>query len=119
MANWGVALSRRTTWILVRIGADRIPLGPDVAALCRHLGMDPDWALAEGALIACVRPDRVPAALEALAEVGIPATEIGEVATGPGLLRVLEPGGATTTIDTPLADPYWPVYATAIAEGWD
>jgi hydrogenase expression/formation protein HypE len=97
----------------------RIPLTPEARAACEVFGTDPYWTLSEGALIATARPARVDAVLAALAEAGIPAAEVGEVVPGTGALRLAEPDGATSVLTEPVADPYWPAYARAVAEGWE
>jgi hydrogenase maturation factor len=102
----------------VRVERARIPLTPEAAAACDVFGIDPYWALAEGALIATVRPERVGAALAALGEESIAAEVVGEVLGGDGKLWLTEPDGRVTQWREPEPDPYWPAYAKAIAEGW-
>ena len=98
---------------------DRIPLGPEARAACAEFGSDPYWTLSEGTLIATVRPRQAAAVLGALAEAGIAAAEVGEVAPGEGALRLVGPDGAVRVLTKPEPDPYWPAYARAVAEGWD
>jgi hydrogenase maturation factor len=96
-----------------------IPLASEARGACEALGgIDPYWTLAEGALIATVKPGRVVAALTALTDAGIAAAEVGVVVPGSGRLIVREPDGTTTTIAEPEADPYWPAYERAVREGW-
>jgi hydrogenase expression/formation protein HypE len=97
----------------------RIPLPREAAAACAAWGgIDPGWTLAEGALIACVRPERCAAALAALAAAKIPAAEVGEVVAGRGIVRLIEEDGGERAIAEPEPDPYWAAYARALAEGW-
>jgi hydrogenase expression/formation protein HypE len=96
----------------------RVPLPDDVAAACDAMGIAPEWALAEGALIACVRRPAVDAALAALAAAGIAAAAVGEVIAGAGALRVVERDGRERTFAAPEPDPYWPAYGRAVSEGW-
>jgi len=97
----------------------RIPLTPEARAACAVFGTDPYWTLSEGALITTARPGRAAAVREALAAADVPAAEVGEVVPGAGALRLIEADGTTTVHTAPLADPYWPAYARAVAEGWD
>jgi hydrogenase expression/formation protein HypE len=71
----------------IHIAEDRIPIKPDVAALCELLGFDPLYIANEGKLIASVSPDHADAVLAVLRAdaLGKDACIIGEV--------VLEPAG--------------------------
>ncbi len=103
----------------LRIARARIPLAPTCRAACQAWGgIDPYWTLSEGTLIAAVRPAHTAAVLAALAEVKIPAAEVGEVVPGGGRLWLTEVGGEVRTIDAPEPDPYWPAYDRAVSEGW-
>lgn len=102
----------------VRVERARVPMRPEVTVACEVLGVAPEWSLAEGALIACVRPAHVPAALAALVEEGIAAADVGEVLRGSGRLWVTEAGGQVTSFDAVQPDPYWDAYARAVREGW-
>jgi len=97
----------------------RIPLAPEARAACAVFGTDPYWTLSEGTLIAAVRPTHAPAVLAALADAGIAAAEVGEVVPGAGVLRLAEPDGRRLVLVEPEADPYWPAYVRAVAEGWE
>jgi len=98
----------------------RIPLTPEARGACEALGgIDPYWTLAEGALIATVRPGEVVEALIALTDAGIVAAEVGAVVPGSGRLLLREPSGETRTITEPEPDPYWPAYERAVREGWE
>ncbi|MEO5987309.1 MAG: AIR synthase-related protein [Candidatus Eisenbacteria bacterium] len=102
----------------VRVERERVPFRPEVKVACEVLGVAPEWSLAEGALIACVRPQHLPAALAALAEEGIEAAEVGKVMPGSGRLWVSEANGQVTPFDHMQPDPYWDAYARALREGW-
>ena len=102
----------------VRVERGRVPLAPQVAVACEVFGVDPAWSLAEGALIACVRPAQLLEALAVLAGEGIVAAEVGEVVRGAGRLWVTEPDGRVASFDAPLPDPYWEAYGRAVREGW-
>ena len=102
----------------VRIERSRVPLAHEVRVACEVFGVDPYWALAEGALIVCAAPGRAAPVAHELAEEGIAATEVGEVLPGSGRLWVAEADGSVLTFDAPLPDPYWPAYERAVREGW-
>jgi hydrogenase maturation factor len=102
------------------IERERIPLTAEARGACAALGgIDPYWTLAEGALIATVRPGEVVEALTALTDVGIVAAEVGVVVPGSGRLLLREPSGAARAITEPEPDPYWPAYERAVREGWE
>lgn len=67
----------------VRIREDRIPVKPEVAALCELLGFDPLYLANEGKLVAFVAADDAEAVLEAVRadRYGRDAVFIGEVVT--------------------------------------
>ena len=82
-------------------------------------GIDPYWTLAEGALIATVRPGDVVDALTALTDAGITAAEVGVVVPGSGRLLLREPSDEVRVLTEPEPDPYWPAYERAVREGWE
>lgn len=102
----------------VRIERARVPLPADVAAACDVMGVDPWWSVAEGALVAAVRPGAVGAALASVSAAGIEAADVGEIVAGTGALRVVEEGGSERTIAHPEPDPWWAAYERAVREGW-
>lgn len=103
----------------LRIRRADIPLSPEARAACAVFNIDPWWALSEGSLIACTRPERAAAVLAELHRDGIAAAEIGEVIEGSGRLLLLEPDDAVTNLERAEPDPYWPAYARAVREGWE
>lgn len=103
----------------LRVTRAAIPLSAEARAACEEFGIDPWWALAEGALLVCARPDRVAAVLGELAGEGIAAAEIGEVVEGSGALWLTEAGGQVDRLDRAEPDPYWEAYGRAVREGWE
>ena len=98
----------------------RIPLSAEARGACEALGgIDPYWTLAEGALIATVRPGDVVDALTALTDAGITAAEVGVVVPGSGRLLLREPSDEVRVLTEPEPDPYWPAYERAVREGWE
>lgn len=69
----------------IQITEDRIPVKPDVAALCELLGFDPLYVANEGKLIAILPPEDAEAVLDVLRQdpPGRDACIIGEVLDGP------------------------------------
>jgi len=59
--------------------ADQIPILPECQAFCRALSLDPLGLIGSGALLATLPPEDVPKLIEALAQAGIPACDIGRV----------------------------------------
>jgi len=103
----------------LRIARARIPLSEEARAACGVFGIDPGWALSQGALIATVRPAHAAAVRDAIASEGIAVAEVGDVASGHGELWLTGEGGTIERIREPLPDPYWDAYARAVREGWE
>jgi hydrogenase expression/formation protein HypE len=103
----------------LRVARAALPLSPEARAACEVFEIDPYWALSEGTLIACVRPQHAKAALASLADEGIPAVEVGEVVEGRGTLWLTEPDGRVVRLTHPEPDPYWEAYARAVRENWE
>ncbi len=61
----------------VAVDGDAIPILPECEEFCAALDLDPMGLIASGALLAAVVPDEVPRLIDALAQAGIEAYEIG------------------------------------------
>ena len=86
----------------IHIAEDRIPIKPDVAALCELLGFDPLYIANEGKLIAFVSPDHADAVLAVLRAdaLGKDACIIGEVVQEPAGRVILKTRiGGTRIVD--------------------
>jgi len=86
----------------VHIAEARIPIKPDVAALCELLGFDPLYIANEGKLIAFVSPDHADAVLAVLRAdaLGEDACIIGEVVEAPAGRVILQTRiGGTRIVD--------------------
>lgn len=69
----------------LRVDRERLPVYPQCARMCRHLGLDPLGLIGSGSLLIAAREDRSAAILARLADAGVAATAIGElVAAGEG-----------------------------------
>jgi hydrogenase maturation factor len=90
----------------MRIELDRIPVRPEVRAVCEHTGMDPYIAISEGTLICTVVPARADAFVEALAAEDIPAAAVGEV-TERSAGSVLVTTEGERALEHPGLDPFW------------
>jgi hydrogenase expression/formation protein HypE len=86
----------------IRFAEERIPIKPDVAALCELLGFDPLYIANEGKLVAFVSPDHADAILAVLREddLGKEACIIGEVVEAPSGRVILQTRiGGTRIVD--------------------
>ncbi|MFH0995820.1 MAG: hydrogenase expression/formation protein HypE [Pseudomonadota bacterium] len=86
----------------IHIAEARIPIKPDVAALCELLGFDPLYIANEGKLIAFVSPDHADAVLAVLRAdaLGKDACIIGEVVEAPAGRVILQTRiGGTRIVD--------------------
>ena len=105
----------------IRVDHERIPVRPEVRAVCDHVGIDPYTAISEGTLIATVVPGRADAFVDALGGEGIDAAVIGEIlALDEGRKVVIE--GREEPLTHPGLDPFWGAFgawaADAAARSW-
>ena len=99
----------------IRVDRDRIPVRPEVRAVCDHIGIDPYTAISEGTLIATVLPGRAEAFVEALAGEGIESAVVGEIldrAEG----RTVVAGGREEPLVHPGLDPFWGAFGAWAAD---
>ena len=75
------------------VDAGRIPVLPECRIVCEALGLDPLGLIGSGALLATLDPSEAPQLIEALAEDGIHAYEIGRVTPPEEGLRLLTSEG--------------------------
>ena len=69
----------------LRVDSHKLPILPECALLCRHLGLDPLGLIASGSLLVAAPGEHAAAIVDSLQREGIPATVIGElVAAGEG-----------------------------------
>lgn len=99
----------------IRVDRDRIPMRPEVKAVCDHVGIDPYTSISEGSLIATVVPARADAFVEALAGTGIDAAVVGEMRP-PDEGRTLVSGGVEEPFTHPGLDPFWRAFGAWAAE---
>jgi hydrogenase expression/formation protein HypE len=90
----------------MRVEQARIPLRPEVRAVCEHVGMDPYTSISEGTLICTVIPGRADAFVSALADAAIDAAVVGEVTEAEhGAVLVTDRGDEP--LEHPGLDPFW------------
>jgi hydrogenase maturation factor len=83
------------------IDAERIPIVPECAEVCRALELDPLGLIASGSLLAAVSPDEAPRLIDALSKAGIQAAEIGHATEPDEGLKLTGPDGI---LDLPTFD---------------
>jgi hydrogenase expression/formation protein HypE len=79
----------RCTGYGVRLVEKQILLRPQVESVCEMLGYNPLYLACEGRVVAVVRPDAAPAALQAMRDLGGEAAQIGVIGEA-GSMVVLE-----------------------------
>jgi hydrogenase expression/formation protein HypE len=99
----------------IRVDHERIPVRPEVRAVCAHVGIDPYTAISEGTLIATVVPERVEAFVDALARQAIESAVIGEI-LAPEEGRTLVTEGHETPLTHPGLDPFWGAFGAWTAD---
>jgi len=99
----------------MRIDRERIPVRPEVRAVCDHVGMDPYASISEGTLIATVVADRADAFVDALDAGGIDAADVGQVTDASGG-RVLVEDGTERELEHPGLDPFWGAFGRWASE---
>jgi hydrogenase maturation factor len=102
----GLAEVAEASGVGLRIDLARIPVRPEVLAVCEHTGMDPYTSISEGTLIATVVPDRADGFLRALEAAGVDAADVGEV-TAASAGRVLSTVEGKRRLEHPGLDPFW------------
>jgi hydrogenase expression/formation protein HypE len=99
----------------IRVEHARIPVRPEVRAVCDHVGIDPYTAISEGTLIATVVPQRADAFVGALAEAGIESAVVGELLPSEQG-RTLVRDGRDEPLTHPGLDPFWGAFGTWAAD---
>jgi hydrogenase expression/formation protein HypE len=102
----GLAEVAAASGVGLRIDLERIPVLPEVRAVCEHTGMDPFTSISEGTLISTVVPERADAFVDALAAEEVPAAIVGEVADRSAGSVLVTPEGERA-LEHPGLDPFW------------
>ena len=99
----------------ISIDHARIPVRPEVRAVCEHVGIDPYTAISEGTLIATVVPGRAEAYVHALDGAGIEAAVVGEILPlDEG--RTVARDGREEPLTHPGLDPFWGAFGAWAAD---
>ena len=107
-----VATASRTG---IHVDRDRIPVLPEVRAVCEHVGIDPYTAISEGSLIATVVPGRADAFVDALGGAGIDAAIVGELRPAADGHRIVAEGREEQLLH-PGLDPFWGAFGAWAAD---
>ncbi len=99
------------------VEAEKIPVAPEVRAICGLFGLDPYRSLSEGALLISARPDRAEEIIQALRSEKIAAAVIGELRPESEKILISESGRALL-LEPPAEDAYWRAYQLAKERGW-
>lgn len=99
----------------IRIDRDRIPVRPEVRAVCDHVGIDPYTSISEGTLIATVVPDRAEAFVDALGDEGVEGAVIGEILPA-DRGRTIVSGDHEEALAHPGLDPFWGAFGAWAAD---
>jgi hydrogenase expression/formation protein HypE len=90
----------------IEVERDKIPILPEVDAICSHFGMDPLISISEGTLLVCVKPDKAGELLRTLKSRGIPAAGIGRLLPAAGGSWMIA-DGKRRPLEHPRVDPFW------------
>jgi hydrogenase expression/formation protein HypE len=88
------------------IEKERIPVLPEVRAICGHFGMDPLISISEGTLIICVKEEKSEELCSHLGTKGITARTIGRLLPGDQGFWIVE-HGRKQALEHPVVDPFW------------
>ena len=96
----------------IMIYKDKIPVSPEVKAVCELFDMNPYISISEGTLVISVRPNKVEELTKVLSEAGINSAVIGEILPLQDGRWILE-NGDKKTLSHPRVDPFWQAIANA------
>jgi hydrogenase maturation factor len=100
----------------IRIEKERIPVLPEVSAICGHFGMDPLISISEGTLLICVKEKKAGELCSHLGSKGIEAQAIGKLLPGGEGFWIVEEG-KRRVLEHPVVDPFWSAMGKAMADG--
>jgi hydrogenase expression/formation protein HypE len=96
----------------VNLYEEKIPLPPEVKAICGHFGIDPLRAISEGTLVISAPVENTAAIISALKQKGIAAWEVGEVTPKERLF--IRGNGKKEALQPVMVDPFWAAYFSAL-----
>lgn len=92
---------------------ERIPVLPEVRAICGHFGMDPLISISEGTLLICVKAKQSDRLCSHLESRGITAQAIGKLVARDEGFWMIE-GGKRSPLEHPRVDPFWAAMGRAL-----
>jgi hydrogenase maturation factor len=96
----------------VNLYEDKMVIPDEVAAVCRHFGIDPLISISEGTLVITATPDNTPDLIDRLGQNGIAAWEIGEITQEKRTL--VRRDGAREELKPVAVDPFWAAYFSTL-----
>ncbi len=97
------------------IEKERIPVLPEVRAICEHFGMDPLISISEGTLLICVKQEKSQELCSHLGTKGITARTIGRLLSRDQGFWTVE-HSRKQALEHPVVDPFWAAMARVMAE---
>ncbi len=97
------------------IEKEKIPVLPEVKAICQYFGMDPLISISEGTLLICVKEEKTQELCSRLEAKGIRAEAIGRLLPKEEGFWILE-GGKKKSLEHPKVDPFWTAMTRILAE---
>ncbi|MCX7797582.1 MAG: AIR synthase family protein [Melioribacter sp.] len=91
---------------------DKIPVLPEVKAVCDLFEIDPYVSISEGTLVITVRPNKVNLLIEELKNAGIESAIVGEILPEEKGRWIVE-NNQTKKLEHPRVDPFWQAIANA------
>ncbi|MEG8947706.1 AIR synthase family protein [Rosettibacter firmus] len=91
---------------------DKIPVLPEVNAVCNLFDMDPYISISEGTLVITVRPHKVDLLINELKNKGIESAVVGEILPEEKGRWIVE-NNETKKLEHPRVDPFWQAIAKA------
>lgn len=91
---------------------DKIPVLPEVKAVCDLFNMDPYISISEGTLVITVKPQKADLLINELNNNGIDCAIIGEILPLEKGRWIVE-GNETKKLEHPRVDPFWQAFAKA------
>lgn len=99
----------------VKIYEEKIPVLPEVKAVCDLFKIDPMISISEGTLIATVKPERAEDIMRAWKREGIDSAIIGEVTELKKGRILIKKDGRATELKPVHKDPFWEAYFRGVS----
>lgn len=89
---------------------EKIPVYPEVEAICKYFHIDPMEAISEGTLIITAKPEKATEIVKALEKEGIMAGIVGEITEDETKKVLITREGKEKAIRIPKEDPFWRLF---------